>query len=54
MKTKLIMNPTMARKLLQKGNPIVDIKPKKENPRETIFVFHSTDKLLKDMESLSK
>lgn len=54
MKTKLIMNPTMARKLLQKGNTIIDLKPKKENPRETIFVFDLTNKLLKDMESLSK
>ena len=54
MKTKLIMNPIMARKLLHKGNTIVDIKPKKESPRETIFVFDLTDKLLKDMDSLSK
>lgn len=54
MKSKLIMNPTMARKLLLKGNPIIDIKPKKENPRETIFVFNLTDKLLRDMDALSK
>lgn len=54
MKTKLIMNPIMARKLLHKGNAIIDIKPKKENARETIFVFNLTDKLLKDMDSLSK
>lgn len=52
--TKLIMSPTMARKLLGKGNTIVDLKPKKENPRETIFVFEATDKLLSDMEALSK
>ena len=52
--TKLIMNPTMARRLLLKGNAIVDIKPKKENCRETIFVFEKTEKLLKDMENLSK
>lgn len=54
MKSKLIMNPTMARKLLLKGNSIIDIKPKKENPRETIFVFNLTDKLLRDMDALSK
>lgn len=48
------MNPTMARRLLLKGNAIVDIKPKKENCRETIFVFEKTEKLLKDMENLSK
>lgn len=52
--TKLIMSPTMARKLLSKGNTIVDLKPKKENSRETIFVFELTNKLLNDMESLSK
>lgn len=51
--TKLIMNPVMARKLLNKGNVIVDLKPKKENVRETIFVFKLTDKLLSDMETLS-
>ena len=54
MKTKSIMPPIMARKLLHKGNTSVDIKPKKESPRESIFVFDLTDKLLKDMESLSK
>lgn len=52
--SKLIMNPVMARKLLLKGNKIIDIKPKKENGRETIFVFELNDKLLKDMDSLSK
>lgn len=54
MKTKLIMNPIMARKLLKNGNVIIDIKPKKENKRETIFIFDLTDKLLKDMEALSE
>lgn len=51
---KLIMSPTMARKLLKQGNEIVDLKPKKENQKETIFIFKLTKKLLKDMENLSR
>lgn len=54
MKTKLIYNPSIARQLLKKENLIVDIKPNKLNKKETIFVFKCTDKLLKDLTSITK
>lgn len=53
MNSKLILNPTIARKLLHCGNKIIDIKPKKENIRETIFVFELTNKLNNDLKSIS-
>jgi len=36
------------------GNPICDIKPKKEDRSQTIFVFEITEKLQKDMASATK
>lgn len=54
MNYKLIYNPSIARQLLHKGNAIFDIKPNKENKRETIFVFKCTDKLLEDLTSISR
>ena len=53
MKTKIIYNPAIARKLLHMGNLIVDIKPNKLNEKETYFVFECSDKLLRDLTSLS-
>lgn len=35
------------------GNPIIDIKPNKENKDKTIFIFENTSKLKKDMASAS-
>lgn len=54
MKLKLIYNPSIARQLLKRGNVVVDIKPNKIRKRETIFVFECTDKLLKDLTSISE
>lgn len=50
---KIIINPTIARQLLHKGNAIVDIKPKKENKNETVFVFENTEKLRNDLTAIS-
>lgn len=54
MKTKLVFTPYVARKLLKMGNPIIDIKPCKEDRNKTIFVFAITEKLEKDFEVASK
>ena len=54
MKTKSIFTPYVARKLLKMGNPIVDIKPCKEERLKTIFVFEVTDKFKEDFEIASK
>jgi hypothetical protein len=34
-----VFKPEVARKLLKKGYIISDIKPKKESPNESIFIF---------------
>ena len=39
MKTKLIFSPQLAQWLLNNHFTIVDIKPKREYPNETVFVF---------------
>lgn len=54
MKTKSIFTPYVARRLLKMGNPIVDIKPCKEERLKTIFVFEVTDKFKEDFEIASK
>lgn len=54
MNTKIIINPTIARQLLHRGHIIVDIKPKKENKRETVFVFENTKQFIDDLTSISK
>ena len=51
---KLIISPIVAKKLLDMGNTIIDLKPNKRNPRETVFVFEVTNKLSSDLKSLSK
>jgi len=54
MNCKIIINPSIARQLLHKGNLIIDIKPKKENIKETVFVFENTIKLKNDLASITK
>lgn len=40
---KVVSEPTIARKLIKMGYKVVDIKPKKKFPRETVFVFEIVD-----------
>ena len=54
MDTKSVFTPYVARNLLHMGNPILDIKPMKENRDKTIFVFENTEKLQKDMASATQ
>ncbi|WP_163279213.1 hypothetical protein [Clostridium sporogenes] len=54
MKYKVIIKPSIARTLLHMGNYIYDIKPKKENLKETVFVFENTEKFKKDLTTISK
>lgn len=51
-KCKSVFKPGVARHLLKMGNPIYDIKPKKENPDASIFLFAETDKFLKDFATI--
>jgi hypothetical protein len=41
-KTKCVFSPQLAQYLLQCGFQIVDIKPNRNAPRETVFVFART------------
>lgn len=54
LETKSVFTPYVARRLLKMGNPIVDIKPCKEDRSKTIFVFEVTEKFRKDFEVASK
>lgn len=49
---KCVMDPGIARPLLHLGYPIVDIKPKKEDPNATVFLFEVTDAFMKDFKKL--
>ena len=53
-KNKLIFNAGIARRLIQLRNNLVDIKPQKENPDKTAFVFEITDKLWRDLQVFSE
>ena len=54
MEYKIIVNPSIARKLLHMGNPISDIKPNKNIKTESVFVFEDTDKLKRDLTTITK
>lgn len=51
-KCKSIFKPGVARHLLKMGNPIFDIKPKKENPDASIFLFQETEKFKEDFAAI--
>lgn len=52
MDCKVIIKPSIARILLHEGNPIVDIKPNKDKPNESVFVFQNTEKLKNDLTAI--
>jgi replicative DNA helicase len=43
-KYKIIVKPSVARKLIHAGNQVVDIKSNKSNPEASVFVFLNDDK----------
>lgn len=51
---KEIFTPYVARRLLRMGNPIVDIKPDKNNRDKTIFIFEVTNKFNADIVEASR
>ena len=53
-KCKSIFSPKLARALLKEGYTIKDIKPSRESPDRTIFLFEATPLFLKRFEELSK
>lgn len=53
-KEKVIVNPVVAKKLLNMGNPIVDLKPHNDGSDKTVFIFEITKKFNNDLDKLSK
>lgn len=53
MKCRVIIKPSIARKLLHMGNVVVDIKPNKEKLNESVFVFEDTEKLKNDLTAIT-
>ena len=51
-KYKAVFVPGIARRLLKMGHPIYDIKPKKENPDASIFIFAETEEFKNDFVSV--
>lgn len=51
---KEIFTPYVARRLLRMGNPIIDIKPDKNNRDKTIFIFEVTNKFNADIVEASR
>jgi len=54
MDCKVIIRPSIARTLLHMGNPIVDIKPNKDKPLESVFIFELTDKMRNDLTAITR
>lgn len=45
---KIITDVVIARRLIKKGNKVIDIMPRHGNPVATVFMFENTDKLNSD------
>lgn len=49
-KVVAVFSPSIARALLRRGHPIVDIKQNRNDPIRTVFYFHLTPKFEADFE----
>lgn len=47
---KIVSEASIARRLLKDGYHIVDIKPKKTHPRESVFIFDVTPGFMEKLE----
>ncbi|MEI6296323.1 MAG: hypothetical protein WCO84_01580 [bacterium] len=52
MEAKVIQNPADARWLLKRGHILIDIKARKEDKSQTVFVFKMTTLLEEDLAKL--
>lgn len=51
-KTFIVVNPIVARGLLKLGYTIIDLKPHRDNPIKTVFVFRSEGNIYTDYKRL--
>ena len=49
-KGKLIFSPQLANYLLKRGHQIINLKPHRNNPELTVFVFESNISLFESIE----
>lgn len=50
---KPIFNSFLAKQLLHRGNPIVDLQKNHKLKNATVFFFEETDKFIKDLRELT-
>jgi hypothetical protein len=48
-KYKIVYKTFVARQLIKLGHIVRDIKPDKENPQKTLFIFEETEEFKKDL-----
>ena len=53
MEVKPIFNGFLAKQLLQKGNPIIDLQKNHNLKNATVFIFEETEKFKKDLTELT-
>lgn len=51
---KLIFNAGTARALLKAGCQVIDVKPDRENPIKSVFVFKNDEKFQVEFERINK
>ena len=51
---RIITDVAIARRLIRRGNRVIDIMPRHGNPIATVFMFEDTEKLQKDEKEISE
>lgn len=51
---QLVLNAADAKYLLSLGHKIINIREKREAPRETVFIFENTEEFKKDFQKIIK
>ena len=51
---RVVSDPSIARRLIRDGFKVEDIKPKKNFPRESAFVFEMTSEFVNALEKINQ
>lgn len=49
---QVVLNGADARALLRLGHKLIDIREKRESPRESVFIFLNTEEFREDFEKM--
>lgn len=52
-KRKVIANGAIAKRLMHRGHLVIDSAPKRENPKESLFIFYVDSYFWKDYEEIT-